>query len=29
MSDVAILIIIAIWAAVFAGYVVLVDRVGR
>ena len=29
MSDVVVLIIIAVWALVFAGYVVLLDRVGR
>ena len=29
MNDVVILLIIAIWAAVFAGYVALVDRVAR
>jgi hypothetical protein len=29
MSDLVILLIIAAWAAVFSGYVVLCDRVGR
>ena len=29
MNDIVILLIIAIWALVFGGYVVLVDRVGR
>ena len=29
MSDVVVLIIIAVWALMFAGYVVLLDRVGR
>ena len=29
MSDVVILIIIAVWALAFTGYVALVDRVGR
>jgi hypothetical protein len=29
VNDVVILLIIAAWAAVLAGYVVLCDRVGR
>ena len=29
MSDLLILLIIAVWAAVFAGYIALCDRVGR
>ena len=29
MNDVVVLLIIAIWAVVFAAYVALVDRVGR
>jgi hypothetical protein len=29
MNDVVILLIIAAWAVLFAGYVVLCDRVGR
>jgi len=29
MSDIVILLIIAAWAVLFAGYVVLCDRIGR
>jgi hypothetical protein len=29
MSDIVILLIIAVWAVLFAGYVVLCDRIGR
>jgi hypothetical protein len=29
MSDVVILLIMAAWAVVFGGYIVLCDRVGR